>query len=186
MDVRDTYRTCPTCGHRFGQPDDPGRKCRFCSDACKQAAYRARKREREQTRSGPRTTPAAAPGTAPAAPPAARWPQPPRLVLRRLWWPPWAAHHPRPGRPRASPVPLRRLVRQGGLDRVPRGSRLPGQDQAAPRQVRPLARERSPRPWCSPARAHTRHPGSAHPIGPGAGRGELVPVSPGRRAGQQP
>jgi predicted house-cleaning noncanonical NTP pyrophosphatase (MazG superfamily) len=40
----------PTCGHRFGQPDDPGRKRRFCSDACKQAAYRQRKRAREQAR----------------------------------------------------------------------------------------------------------------------------------------
>ena len=50
MDVRVIYRTCPACGRRFGQPDDPGRKRRFCSDACKQAAYRARKREREQAR----------------------------------------------------------------------------------------------------------------------------------------
>jgi hypothetical protein len=47
MDVRVIYRTCPTCGHRFGQPDDPGRKRRFCSDACKQAAYRARQRARQ-------------------------------------------------------------------------------------------------------------------------------------------
>jgi endogenous inhibitor of DNA gyrase (YacG/DUF329 family) len=50
MDVRTIYRTCPACGRRFGQPDDPGRKRRFCSDACKQAAYRARKRAREQAR----------------------------------------------------------------------------------------------------------------------------------------
>jgi hypothetical protein len=50
MDVRVIYRDCPTCGSRFGQPDDPGRKRRFCSDACKQAAYRARKRTREQAR----------------------------------------------------------------------------------------------------------------------------------------
>ena len=50
MKVRVIYRTCPACGRRFGQPDDPGRKRRFCSDACKQAAYRARKREREQAR----------------------------------------------------------------------------------------------------------------------------------------
>jgi hypothetical protein len=50
MDVCVIYRTCPTCGHRFGQPDDPGPKRRVCSDACKQAAYRTRKREREQTR----------------------------------------------------------------------------------------------------------------------------------------
>jgi endogenous inhibitor of DNA gyrase (YacG/DUF329 family) len=50
MDVRTIYLTCPACGRRFGQPDDPGRKRRFCSDACKQAAYRARKRAREQAR----------------------------------------------------------------------------------------------------------------------------------------
>jgi hypothetical protein len=50
MDVRVIYRTCPTCGARFGQPDDPGRKRRYCSDACKQAAYRARQRAREQAR----------------------------------------------------------------------------------------------------------------------------------------
>ena len=50
MHVRVIYHDCPTCGRRFGQPDDPGRKRRFCSDACKQAAYRARKREREQAR----------------------------------------------------------------------------------------------------------------------------------------
>jgi endogenous inhibitor of DNA gyrase (YacG/DUF329 family) len=50
VDVRVIYRTCPTCGRTFGQPDDPGRKRRFCSDACKQAAYRARKRTREQAR----------------------------------------------------------------------------------------------------------------------------------------
>jgi endogenous inhibitor of DNA gyrase (YacG/DUF329 family) len=34
MDVRVIHRDCPTCGRRFGQPDDPGRKRRFCSDAC--------------------------------------------------------------------------------------------------------------------------------------------------------
>jgi endogenous inhibitor of DNA gyrase (YacG/DUF329 family) len=50
MKVRVIYRTCPACGRRFGQPDDPGRKRRFCSDACKQAAYRARKRASEQAR----------------------------------------------------------------------------------------------------------------------------------------
>jgi hypothetical protein len=48
MDVRVIYRTCPSCGHRFGQPDDPGRKRRYCSDACKQAAYRARQQARQQ------------------------------------------------------------------------------------------------------------------------------------------
>ena len=50
MDVRIIYRTCPACGRRFGQPDDPGRKRRFCADACKQAAYRARKRHADQAR----------------------------------------------------------------------------------------------------------------------------------------
>jgi predicted nucleic acid-binding Zn ribbon protein len=49
MDVRVIHRTCPTCGRTFGQPDDPGRKRRFCSDACKQAAYRARKRASDST-----------------------------------------------------------------------------------------------------------------------------------------
>jgi hypothetical protein len=69
MDVRVIYRTCPTCGHRFGQPDDPGRKRRFCSGACKRAAYRARKRTREQAASEPRTTLAAVPAKSrPTAP----------------------------------------------------------------------------------------------------------------------
>jgi endogenous inhibitor of DNA gyrase (YacG/DUF329 family) len=48
MKMRVIYRTCPTCGRSFGQPDDPGRKRRFCSDACKQAAYRQRQRAREE------------------------------------------------------------------------------------------------------------------------------------------
>jgi endogenous inhibitor of DNA gyrase (YacG/DUF329 family) len=50
VDMRIIYRTCPACGASFAQPDDPGRKRRFCSDACKQAAYRARKGAREQAR----------------------------------------------------------------------------------------------------------------------------------------
>jgi hypothetical protein len=42
-------RTCPRCKRRFEQPNDPGRRRVYCSDACKQAAYRARvKRQREQ------------------------------------------------------------------------------------------------------------------------------------------
>jgi hypothetical protein len=36
------YAECPTCSRTFGQPDDPGRKRRYCSDACRQRAYRAR------------------------------------------------------------------------------------------------------------------------------------------------
>ena len=45
MDVRVIYRTCPACGGSFGQPDDPGRKRRFCSNACKQAATGAPSRQ---------------------------------------------------------------------------------------------------------------------------------------------
>jgi hypothetical protein len=38
------WRTCPSCGAGFEQPDDPGRKRVYCSRACQQAAYRARQR----------------------------------------------------------------------------------------------------------------------------------------------
>jgi hypothetical protein len=38
------WRTCPSCGCSFEQPDDPGRKRVYCSRACQQAAYRARQR----------------------------------------------------------------------------------------------------------------------------------------------
>jgi hypothetical protein len=38
------WRTCPSCGGGFEQPDDPGRKRVYCSRACQQAAYRARQR----------------------------------------------------------------------------------------------------------------------------------------------
>jgi hypothetical protein len=43
------WRDCEHCGTPFGQPDDPGRKRRFCSGACRTGAYRARKRRQEQT-----------------------------------------------------------------------------------------------------------------------------------------
>jgi hypothetical protein len=39
---------CAHCGATFTQPDDPGRKRRFCSGACRTAAYRARKRRQQQ------------------------------------------------------------------------------------------------------------------------------------------
>jgi hypothetical protein len=48
--MRIIWRDCEYCGREFSQPDDPGRKRRFCADACKQAAYRARKRHAEQAR----------------------------------------------------------------------------------------------------------------------------------------
>jgi hypothetical protein len=38
------WRTCPSCGSSFEQPDDPGRKRVYCSRACQQAAYRTRQR----------------------------------------------------------------------------------------------------------------------------------------------
>ena len=44
------YRDCEYCGVEFGQPDDPGRKRRFCSNACRQAAYRARVRNGQRAR----------------------------------------------------------------------------------------------------------------------------------------
>lgn len=51
-------RTCPSCGTRFGQPNDPGRKRTYCSNACRQQTYRDRtkakaddfKRRQEQAR----------------------------------------------------------------------------------------------------------------------------------------
>lgn len=51
--VATIYTDCEHCGATFGQPDDPGRKRRFCSGACRTgacrtAAYRARKRQQEQ------------------------------------------------------------------------------------------------------------------------------------------
>jgi hypothetical protein len=44
------YRDCEYCGVEFSQPDDPGRKRRFCSNACRQAAYRARTRSGQRAR----------------------------------------------------------------------------------------------------------------------------------------
>jgi hypothetical protein len=46
--VTTIYTDCAHCGTTFAQPDDPGRKRRFCSGACRTAAYRARKRRQEQ------------------------------------------------------------------------------------------------------------------------------------------
>jgi dTMP kinase len=48
--MRIIWRDCEHCGREFSQPDDPGRKRRFCADACKQAAYRARKRHADHAR----------------------------------------------------------------------------------------------------------------------------------------
>jgi Protein of unknown function (DUF2786) len=44
------WRTCPSCGAGFEQPDDPGRKRVYCSRACQQAAYRARQRHSDGQR----------------------------------------------------------------------------------------------------------------------------------------
>jgi hypothetical protein len=39
------WRTCPSCGANFEQPDDPDRKRVYCSRACQQATYRVRQRQ---------------------------------------------------------------------------------------------------------------------------------------------
>jgi hypothetical protein len=44
MSTATIWRTCPSCGASFEQPDDPGRKRVYCSRACQQAAYRTRQR----------------------------------------------------------------------------------------------------------------------------------------------
>lgn len=36
------WTECAACGRGFDQPDDPGRKREYCSNACRQRAYRAR------------------------------------------------------------------------------------------------------------------------------------------------
>jgi Protein of unknown function (DUF2786) len=46
------WRSCPSCGAGFEQPDDPGRKRVYCSRACQQAAYRARQRTSAGQQSG--------------------------------------------------------------------------------------------------------------------------------------
>jgi hypothetical protein len=48
--MRIIWRDCEHCGREFSQADDPGRKRRYCADACKQAAYRAHTRRAEQAR----------------------------------------------------------------------------------------------------------------------------------------
>jgi len=40
--------SCPGCRTRITQPNDPGRKRQYCSNACRQAAYRARKLRAQQ------------------------------------------------------------------------------------------------------------------------------------------
>jgi hypothetical protein len=148
MDVHVIYRDCPTCGRRFGQPDDPGRKRRFGSDACKQAAYRARKRAHEQAhqraqddaRRRQREKQARR-----ARDRSRRTPPPHAGTSRPGRWcgacgghrGPHTFHHDQAAHDRAR----RRYdgLRQGRLDRLPRGGRrLPGQGRAAPRQVRPV------------------------------------------------
>jgi hypothetical protein len=50
------WRTCPSCGGSFEQPDDPGRRRVYCSRACQQAAYRARQRQDTGHSSGQQRT----------------------------------------------------------------------------------------------------------------------------------
>jgi hypothetical protein len=96
--VRTIRTTCAHCGARFEQPDDPGRKRRFCSAACKQAAYRARKRHQQQE-ARRRAEEEARRREEQARRTRTRRP-PPRPVLWCLRWPPRRPHPPsRPGRP---------------------------------------------------------------------------------------
>jgi hypothetical protein len=44
MSAATIWRTCPSCGGGFEQPDDPGRTRVYCSRACQQAASRTRQR----------------------------------------------------------------------------------------------------------------------------------------------
>jgi hypothetical protein len=46
--VTSIYTDCAHCGATFTQPNDSGRKRRFCSGACRTAAYRTRKRQQDQ------------------------------------------------------------------------------------------------------------------------------------------
>lgn len=42
MHVQSDWTTCPACGVTFEQAHDPGRRRKFCSNACRQRDYRAR------------------------------------------------------------------------------------------------------------------------------------------------
>jgi hypothetical protein len=47
MPIQTIHSTCEYCGIGFDQPDDPGRKRRFHSNACRQADYRRRRDARQ-------------------------------------------------------------------------------------------------------------------------------------------
>jgi hypothetical protein len=76
MDVRIIYRTCPACGRRFGQPDDPGRKRRFYCDACNKPPTEPASTPASRPASEPRTTHGASGRSRPAVPGAAGRPMP--------------------------------------------------------------------------------------------------------------
>jgi hypothetical protein len=75
MDVRVIYRTCPTCGHRFGQPDDPAASAASAPTPANKPPTVLASASVSRPASEPRTTPAAAsarnrpaaPATAPGA-----------------------------------------------------------------------------------------------------------------------
>lgn len=46
------WRSYPSYGSSFEQPDDPGRKQVYCSRACQRAAYRSRQRTSAGQRTG--------------------------------------------------------------------------------------------------------------------------------------
>jgi hypothetical protein len=67
MDVRVIYRDCPACGRRFGRPDDPGRKRRFCSMPASRPPTVPASAPGSRPANEPRTTPAASVRSRPAA-----------------------------------------------------------------------------------------------------------------------
>ncbi len=46
--MRTLRMNCPKCGTEFGQPDDPGKRRTYCTNACRQSAYRDRVKEQRQ------------------------------------------------------------------------------------------------------------------------------------------
>jgi hypothetical protein len=111
--IRMIRSSCAWCGAGFEQPDDPGRKRRYCSAACKQAAYRARKRREQQARqraeeeAARRAREERARREEQARRAQTRRPPPPRPLVQRLRRASQPPHlPPRPGRPRPRPPPL--------------------------------------------------------------------------------
>jgi hypothetical protein len=172
------WRDCQHCGTPFAQPDDPGRKRRYCSSACRPGAYRARKcrqehadrqrqeddarrgayedtgrRQRERARSH--------------QPPPHAGHQPPRHLVRRLQRHERPAHLPPRRRPR-TPAPVAATRASGPRPPPPATRTRP--TPATPRQT-PCATSTASNP--SPQKASGTD-GTSHRRAaglPGRGRG---------------